>query len=285
MVRRLFPAVLMVFSVLAVSSVMAQNNANNPAPPPHHWVRHGGHAPGAAGFAFDGFARFAGGKTVSGSPVSSTISVTHTQKLVDGNSITHTTTTAYARDSVGRTYREVTLPAIGPLSTTGSAPHLRFVTDPVAGVSVTMDERRKTAQQFPLHVRAAGSPGAATRGQFQRGANGPGGANHPNVTTQSLGSKMVNGVNAEGTLITHVIPAGRMGNAAAIVSTTERWYSPELQMVVCETRTDPRYGTTTMNMTNINRSEPDPALFAVPPEYTLKSGPAAAGRALQRPQQ
>ena len=44
---------------------------------------------------------------------------------------------------------------------------------------------------------------------------------------------------------------------------------------------DPRMGTTTMELTNVNRSQPDPALFTVPSDYTVKKGmggPMGGGR-------
>ena len=52
----------------------------------------------------------------------------------------------------------------------------------------------------------------------------------------------------------------------------ERWYSSDLQMVVKSTRTDPRFGTTTYIMTNVQHAEPAAALFTVPSDYTVKEG-------------
>jgi hypothetical protein len=37
-------------------------------------------------------------------------------------------------------------------------------------------------------------------------------------------------------------------------------------------RSDPRMGTTTFQLTNIQRQEPDASLFQVPPDYTVKQG-------------
>ena len=116
---------------------------------------------------------------------------------------------------------------------------------------------------------------------------GPGklgkGRDSANFTTQSLGTQTVNGVNAEGTLITHTIPAGQIGNAQPITVTFERWYSPELQVVVKSTRNDPRFGTTTYNLTNIQRSEPAAAMFTVPSDYTVtEGGPGGYGKRMRR---
>lgn len=77
------------------------------------------------------------------------------------------------------------------------------------------------------------------------------------------------GVAAEGTRTTVTIPAGQIGNEQPIVTVSERWYSPDLQVTVMTTRSDPRTGTTTYKLTNVNRSEPAPSLFQVPADYKI----------------
>jgi hypothetical protein len=52
----------------------------------------------------------------------------------------------------------------------------------------------------------------------------------------------------------------------------ERWYSPDLQVLVKSTRTDPRFGTTTYTLSNIQRTEPAATLFTVPSDYTVQQG-------------
>jgi hypothetical protein len=51
-----------------------------------------------------------------------------------------------------------------------------------------------------------------------------------------------------------------------------------LQVVVSSKRTDPREGTSTYALTDIKRTEPSSALFAVPSDYTVKDAPAFGGR-------
>ena len=92
------------------------------------------------------------------------------------------------------------------------------------------------------------------------------------VQKESLGTQSINGVNAEGTRITRTIPAGQIGNDKAIQIVFERWYSPDLQIVVKSTRIDPRFGTTTYTLTNVQRAEPAATLFTVPSDYTVKEG-------------
>ena len=71
-------------------------------------------------------------------------------------------------------------------------------------------------------------------------------------------------------LVTRTIPAGQIGNTAAIVITTERWYSNDLDLLLKETRTDPRFGTTTYQLTNIG--QPQASLFVPNPSFTQVQG-------------
>jgi len=82
--------------------------------------------------------------------------------------------------------------------------------------------------------------------------------------TKSLGTRDFDGLKAEGTLTTHTIPAGAIGNERPIVVSTERWFSPDLFVVVYAKTTDPRAGETTYRLTNIKRGEPPADLFKVP---------------------
>ncbi|MBA3247790.1 MAG: energy transducer TonB [Pyrinomonadaceae bacterium] len=87
---------------------------------------------------------------------------------------------------------------------------------------------------------------------------------------ETLGKQSIEGVEAEGTRTTLTIPAGAIGNERPINIVSERWYSPELQLVLMSKHSDPRFGETTYRLTNINRSEPARTLFEVPGDYTLK---------------
>jgi hypothetical protein len=99
------------------------------------------------------------------------------------------------------------------------------------------------------------------------------------VTETNLGSKDISGVGAaQGKSITHTIPAGEIGNAQPIASTSEIWYSPDLQSVVSSKRNDPRTGESTYTLSNIQRGEPSPSLFQVPSDYTIQDASSAHRR-------
>jgi hypothetical protein len=91
-----------------------------------------------------------------------------------------------------------------------------------------------------------------------------------NTRTESLGTKTVEGLTAEGTRTTVTIPAGQEGNEQPMQTVTESWYSPDLQIVVLFKRSDPRTGETVTRYTNIVRAEPAHNLFEVPSDYQIE---------------
>ncbi len=97
---------------------------------------------------------------------------------------------------------------------------------------------------------------------------------------EDLPAQSVNGVMATGHKTTITIPVGQIGNDRPIQVVNETWYSSDLQMVVKSSNSDPRFGNTSYELTNIVRSEPDPSLFEVPSDYTV-SDPKAQFRVVQ----
>ena len=116
-------------------------------------------------------------------------------------------------------------------------------------------------------LRVEGGSGGTFLFKTKPGANS-------NEVKEQLGKQNIEGVDAEGTRTTVTIPAGEIGNERPIEIVSERWYSPELQLVVMTRHSDPRFGETTYKLTNINRTEPAKSLFEVPSDYTIKEGPS-----------
>lgn len=259
----------------AAGAVVHAQAPDVPPPPPHEgpvfFERVGGGPDVFFGpVDFMGFEGQVSHKTVTGAPFTGTFTSQSTQTLADGNHIQRSTTGSMARDSQGRTRRDVTLPAIGPFAASGqSAPHVVMLNDPVAGTHFILHPDQKTADT-----------GGHIKGAFKRELHAldaaPG--KHPSneIVTTSLGTQTISGVSAEGTRYTHTIPAGEIGNEKPIQIVTERWYSPELQMDVMTKRTDPINGDSVFQFTEIQRSEPAATLFQVPPGYTINT--ARAGR-------
>jgi len=214
-----------------------------------------------------------GGKIVTGAPFTATFSSQTTQALADGNRIQRTTSSNFARDGNGRTRQDLSLPAIGPWATSGSAPpHVVLINDPVASVHYALEPDKKIARKMPAPQWLKNGKGGPP--PFARDSQS-------GVTTTSLGSQTMDGLTVQGTRTTRTIAAGAIGNQLPIQIGVDRWYSPDLQMNVMITRSDPRTGQTVFQVTNIQRGEPDASLFVVPSDYTVKQGsggPKAFGR-------
>jgi hypothetical protein len=252
-----------------------------------------------------------GGKVVKGAPYSAEAITETIQTLADGNRIVNRISSVLYRDSEGRTRREQTLKGIGSFANSGDPMQTIFINDPVAGVSYTLDTGKKVAhrngglkleqklvppgadpktQRFEYRIETKVKQGATTRvvvpdgpmptpGEFTlRTETGPigyvlrTGDDNKRAVQESLGRQLVEGVEAEGTRTTLTIPAGEIGNDRDIQVVSERWYSPELQMVVMSKHSDPRSGETIYRLTNINRSEPVKTLFELPPGFTVSEG-------------
>jgi len=217
--------------------------------------------------------------TVTGAPYSGTEVTTTQQVLSNGNSIQRQRQTTVYRDSQGRVRTETTAPARPGASSTETPSTIVTIHDPVSGTLSHIDNKNRVVNQTTIHrpnaTGAAAGQRAAVRGpNAQRPAD-------PNVVTENLGLQTMNGVAATGTRITRTIPAGTMGNAQAIQSVREVWTSGDLKVPVMVKTSDPRFGTTVTQLTNINRAEPDAALFQPPAGYTVKQGPPA--RPMGRP--
>lgn len=214
----------------------------------------------------EGFGEFHG-QVTTGAPFSATRTVTHTQTLADGTTITHTETIKEARDSQGRTFIERL-----PQASTGSEGPLGrsfvHIFDPVTHTSTTYstDSKQATVVHLPESSQFHGprGPEGAVAGAGFRGHG-----NFPAPTVESLGSKTINGLTAEGTRTTRVIPAGAQGNDKPLIITHESWVSSDLKVEVARVDTDPRNGTTTMELTGISRDEPAATLFQAPAGFTV----------------
>jgi hypothetical protein len=259
---------------LGVQAVNAQEPPPGP-PPGAEFAGPGGPGPGPIGphAEFLGFGEMHPGKVVTGAPYSA-VAVTETkQTLADGNTIDRKAQGNVYRDSQGRTRRETTF--AGPLAASGQTHTAVMIHDPVANAAYVLHSDNKTAEQLPTHPPRGNNSNANgnLQNRFeermqQEIANGT-------LKKEDLGTQTIDGVTATGTRYTHIIAAGKIGNASAINVVNEQWYSPDLQIVVKSTRTDPREGTVTYTLTNLQRTEPAASLFAVPSDYTVK--PAVRG--------
>jgi len=206
-------------------------------------------------------------QVVTGAPMTAVIDTARDTTLSDGNTIHTDGQTMIYRDSQGRVRREIQFelntPATGATKRT-----MVVITDPVSGNRYMLNPQNKTAHQMPLHPPKP--PNGAREGERgeERGAR----QENANVTTESLGTKTILGLQAQGTRVTRTIPAGQIGNAKAISVVTDRWVSTDLQIPISMTHSDPMMGTVTSNVTSVTRAEPDASLFQVPSDYKIETG-------------
>lgn len=236
------------------------------------------------------------GSAVKGAPYQADEVHETTQVLADGTRIHNETKTTVYRDSQGRVRRE--------------SPGQVMIWDASSGTSYMLNQSNQTAQKMQMAVNymvqhrvPAGefSPdgqnprvfrfpdGVTPPPEGQRmivlkdfAAQGGAAAGGPPANIvfhaapvkegkkESLGTEIVEGMACDGTRTTNTIEAGAIGNDRPIISTEERWYSPDLQVAVTVKRTDPRTGEDVVKLTNIRRMEPDASLFTVPSNYQLK---------------
>jgi len=207
-------------------------------------------------------------QTVTGAPYSA-VEVRSTQQLLaNGNVIQRQQPTNVFRDGQGRIRLESTrqLP-------NGQTETRVTISDPIAGVIHELDPANKIS--FDRPARFLNEAGANNRGQGRFQGRAAGNARlEANVKRETLAAQTINGVIATGSRLTRTIPAGTIGNTLAIEVVQETWMSDDLKVPVMTKVSDPRTGTTVTQLTNVNRSEPDAALFQVPAGYTVKTPPA-----------
>lgn len=296
-------------AALSVAAAIAQEDFTIAVPAPGGpgsavWV--GGEAGAKAMYQFDAVLDGPGmrfeGEPVKNAPYSAEAITESTQTLADGNRIRRENRSLIYRDSQGRTRREESINALGPWATDKQQKTI-FINDPVAGTHYVLNPNDKTGAQLPVpmladHIEMKMADGEAvtktvnrtvirTQGGVGSGVgNGIGKSPGPAMMTtaisavrmpfsgetkeEDLGTRSIEGVTAAGTKMTTTIPAKDMGAERDIVITFERWHSAELGVDVLTKRSDPRVGETNYRLTNINRTEPLPSLFAPPADFEIK---------------
>ena len=298
-------ALVVAFLVGNLPSGRAQTSSPPMLPPPQGAVimRTGGEM---QGFQFVGGEASRSTQVVKGAPYSLEATIETAQTLADGNRIVHRQTVQLYRDTKGRTRREETLAAIGPWAASDTPPTMITIQDPASGVGYFLDPQLKVANKLPslpsgknvmfskvvgsgpVTSVSSGSPGDA--GFISSSEEGPqvlmgfhaepggqvrvGPEEKADEKSESLGRENIAGIAADGTRTTTTIPANAIGNERAIDIVRERWYSPDLQIVLRSKQEDPRFGETTYEVTKLNRTEPSSSLFEVPSDYKInKAGP------------
>jgi hypothetical protein len=205
---------------------------------------------------------------VVGQPFSAVQVHSTTQTLADGSTVSHRGHHLVARDAEGRVHVELRL-ANGRNG--GPDEVMVFLRDPVARTLTTWvsgaEGGPKTASviKLPAVQEQRAAKGASAVGNPSKDSRP-----QPIVTVADLGMQSIQGLEVSDKRTTTIVPPGRSGNTAPITKTYEVWTSPDLQFVVKQQWSDPRSGERTVELENISRADPNPALFRVPPGYQVK---------------
>jgi len=145
------------------------------------------------------------------------------------------------RDGEGRIRREM------PVS--HSNLHVVQIEDPVGGWMIVLDPQAKVAHRVKVarnHVYPLSKSTSPSR---------------PLGSDQSLGTRMIEGFQANGTRSVMQMDAGP--------SITDLWHIPELSVLVETKQTLPRSGVFIVRLEHLQRGDPDPALFEIPQDYKI----------------
>jgi hypothetical protein len=194
---------------------------------------------------------------IPNAPFSGVIDVERSFVQRDGSIIARKTVRNIARDSRGRIRNENS--TLLPVSSRE--------TPLVISVLIYDPQTRISTMLFPQQqVFSSGAvnrpPETVPPGLVGRGVL-------PNDFTkeEDLGVHEVGGVAARGIREVQIIPAEQNSTGKEIVITDEFWYSDDLRIYVVIKHNDPRTGSVTMTVSQINRNDPDPALFVIPEGY------------------
>lgn len=195
---------------------------------------------------------------IAGHPFSAKSRIDWTRSLQDGTSLQLHLDSNMARDDQGRMYRERRTFAYGQNGASNLKEILLY--DPVALTKTTCTVAIRHCVITAYHPQQAFALQPA--GAFANGTR--------YLAREDLGLNIIQGLDVKGTREIITINPGVVGNQQPLVTTKEFWYSPDLQTNVSIVRNDPRQGPQTIQLSDINRSEPEPQFFAPPSGFTVQ---------------
>ncbi len=190
---------------------------------------------------------------IGNAPFSAKVVVSWDEPLIGGGTLARKYYTLVARDAQGRVHRETR--GFVPADSMAEPP-LRSITliDPVAGTRTKCMQAGLTCSTSEYHARIA---------LTQEPAGGPLAVSASNVRSESLGNQTIDTLTAVGTRQTRTTVSG----PRVILSHTDLWYSPDLQMYLSVARNNPQLGQLTLTVTDLVLGSPDHSWFDVPPGY------------------
>jgi hypothetical protein len=201
-------------------------------------------------------------------PLMAVVNTQTSRILADGTRLDQKTLSAIARDAHGRIFNEKR--ALEPVSATATPPILTIhIYDPQSRTNTFIDPVNQAAWQNTLLRPPSTVPPEV--GSIPLTGNSPA---SPYVKEEDLGTRRMEGVDVHGIRDTQTIPTETAGGKELTV-VDEYWYSEDLRLNMLVIHKDPRTGEQTTTVTQLSRSEPDPAIFEIPSGYRV-THPGAA---------
>lgn len=198
---------------------------------------------------------------IPNAPFSAMITVERSIVQRNGGLMNLKTIREIGRDNQGRVHNEARM--LMPQSD-GKTPAIVSIHlyDPVSRTTAYLNPQQKTyttgvvnhpPATEPPNAYASPSGNSLPLSQFAR--------------QEDLGTRDIEGQQAHGVRITQTIPAESSGMGREVVTVDEYWYSDDLHINLEMKHSDPRTGSVTMTVSQVNRAEPDASFFEVPPDY------------------
>ena len=174
-----------------------------------------------------------------------------TQVVNDGSSFQRKTAALIARDSEGRirNERHEVLPASSTRKPVIFSVHLYY---PETRLNTYLNPSTHIATQRISPNSPPTDPPINTWLQ-QVAAR----SSDPNLQVKDLGPSVMDGLEVHGFRSILTVPAKASGTGVPVVVTNEYWYSEELHINILTKQNDPRTGSLTLTVTQINPNEPD----------------------------
>jgi hypothetical protein len=202
-------------------------------------------------------------------PFTAKVKLTLDQQLAEGNRVHGVRYTQLARDSAGKVRNEMSSGCYqddeGKMKQRLSITITHQAERSYLSWQEQMPEMEKIAhlQYFPAPSPSKKMTPEEIAAMQKRAAMQQ--SNRNEFKNEDLGTRNFYGVEAHGRRMTRTIPPGAEGNELALKIVDEEWRSNELGLMMLAIHNDPRTGISTWEVEELDREEPNAALFS-PPE-------------------
>jgi hypothetical protein len=206
--------------------------------------------------------------SVVGFPITATIDAENTRTDAHGKSVILRFRSKIYRDSKGRTKLEWDMTPLDEPPKPGW--FMIEIYDPTTRTSLHLQPSTKTAFKTPWPGHDEKPQQVCKDSDFPRlDPKALAQLNFSQVTQRELAHDFVDGMSVRhGRESVKPSPNSSRKNGA-YATLTDYWFSQDLQAFVLAKRTGPGKSQHTIKLSDISRDEPDPSLFAVPPDYNV----------------